>query len=276
MRTMISMRGLALHALIALAGVTLASPAFAAPVFCGGANTICYDDWMGSSVMWTGIQETVLSADDAPATALDGLYQAPIGNASGTSLLFDPSSFEAQSTSGTPAIDVTHSLLNATIMSAPSAAPLDSITISESGDYSFVGFGGSSATGISGTISGQIIILESTAFGTTPTVFDIDNIDGVLSVSTGGSTIPGGHFDTFDAAGPGAVNWTIDYFLDLSGLGVTKAEIQLDNILSASSEPTTSSLIQKKVSLFVVPEPGTAVLVSLGLVGLAVRRRLRV
>ena len=50
--------------------------------------------------------------------------------------------------------------------------PIESITISEFGDYTFLGFGGTQRRppASQGTIGGQIIILESTAFGNTPTI----------------------------------------------------------------------------------------------------------
>ena len=94
MRTMTSMRGLALSALTALAGLALASPAVAAPVFCG-TNQICYDDLSGTFIDWTDINETIQTLDDAPATALDGLYGEPTASGGGNNVIFDPNSFDA-------------------------------------------------------------------------------------------------------------------------------------------------------------------------------------
>lgn len=272
MRTLISLRGLALHALIALAGFALASPAAAAPSWCGApGGSICYDDEVGTLFSWTGIQETIQSADDAPGTPLDGLFEDPaLLDAAGNNLFFDPSSFDATNSFAAGG-DLTHSTLNITLSALSAAAPIEVLSIQEFGDHTFLGAPNPAHT-VSATIGGTVTVtgIASGAsatlgqtFGIVPTAVNAPNSIG----------IGGGFLQQHTALTAGTFNWSIDYDLDLTGLGITEVEIQLNNILSSSATAAGSASIQKKVALTVTPEPSTAVLTALGLVGLAASRK---
>jgi hypothetical protein len=89
-----------------------------------------------------------------------------------------------------------------------------------------------------------------------------------------------GQFETSDE-GPGTHIWTGSLLIDLdqiiAGAGATgratRVEINLNNTLVAFAQDGATARIEKKdidgLAITIVPEPGTAILMGLGLLGLS-------
>ena len=102
-------------------------------------------------------------------------------------------------------------------------------------------------------------------------------------------TPSGGTYDLINDAGS-AVSWSGSLEADLTQAlidasqpfvsGVTKVEVNLDNVLPAVSETGSSATILKKgfqgfSATAIIPEPTTALLLATGLAGLATAGRRR-
>lgn len=240
--------GLAL--LLSVAWLTLVSSA--------GAQ-IDHGDVSGTDIDFLNITESIISADDDPNTSL---YGTPTGV--GNTLAFLNTNYFAQGQGG--AADNTHALLNFTI-DARDDNIITWISLAENGDTNLqeIGGTGSAATGVSMAVSGTITILETSSQGP---IFDPINFIAEVT--------PAAPIDFTTA--PGVGSWTANLGFDVTDYypDVTKLAIAIDNDLWAFSETGTSARVQKKVagvSIEVVPEPTTALLVGGGLVLLSLRSR---
>ena len=105
------------------------------------ATSINYGDFSGSSVMYLDVTEAANSPGDAPP-----LFGAPA--IFGDTLDFNPTGFSAGASDGST--DLTDGQLTLGIM-AQSGLVIDSLVVSESGDYSLLGFTPNSAgAGVTG------------------------------------------------------------------------------------------------------------------------------
>ncbi|MFK7896464.1 MAG: PEP-CTERM sorting domain-containing protein [Myxococcota bacterium] len=220
-----------------------------------------YGDFSGSTVTFEDVQDQ------------NGLFGAP--TVSGDSLDFSPNTFEADCSvdpSCPPNPTTVDDTLTITIQ-ADSGSFIDDILLQEAGDTTLASF------------------LDAFAATTvTATVFiDIFEIDGVsvnnISAQAQMAFSNNGEFETTDE-GTGTHIWTGSLLIDLDqiianngGSGqATRVQLNLNNTLVAFAESGASARIEKKdidgLAVTVVPEPGTALLMGLGLAGLAsIRRR---
>ena len=220
------------------------------------ANPINYgdlDDIPPGDVMYTQVTESS-GTDPVP------LYGAPTVTVN--AMDFNPAGFTANAAGG--GADITDGQMNFGLMSVPGRA-MASINLSESGDFTLFG------AGTAATSTGAGLFMQAT----------ITEVDGnaispiVVSASTSKS------WDL--VANPGlSQGWDLSASIDLEqalvdaglnySLGVTKADVFLNNTLLAISEPGTVAFIAKKdfvVDVPTVPEPTTAVMAFMALAGLS-------
>lgn len=205
---------------------------------------------------------------------VNGLYGMP--TASGNSLDFSPNAFEADcSVSGscppTPhQVDDTLTLQ----IDADAGFFIDDILLTEAGDTSLQAFGGAFAAT---TVVADVFV-------------DVLEINGSSVNSVNGNAqmvfTQNGEYETTDE-GTGTHIWTGQLLLDVDGViaaagesgRATLVELSLSNTLTAYAESGATARIEKKdvdgLAITVIPEPGTALLMALGLMGLATPRRRR-
>lgn len=231
--------------------------------------TTVYSDVVGSSVSFTGIQETSTFGDPEP------LFGAPTGV--GNQLLFFPSNFSASSAGdgiNPGPVDQTGSQLQLTISGNSPTDTIDTLLITEYGDTSLTGTG-TSSTGTSLQMSGQLTVLADTTGAIAPVVIPWS---GTFTPSASGL------FDL--VTNPGTTLWSGSVSIDVAsylapGQHATVAQLSYDNALYAFSEANSSATIQKKVvsgpavTIQVVPEPATGLLLAGGLIALGLRARRR-
>ncbi|MBK7951139.1 MAG: PEP-CTERM sorting domain-containing protein [Deltaproteobacteria bacterium] len=202
----------------------------------------------------------------------NGLFGAP--TVSGDSLDFSPNAFEADcalSASCPPSPVIVDDTLTITIQ-ANSGSFLDDIQLSEAGDTTLASFlNALGATQVTATVFVDI--------------FEIDNVSvNNINANAQMSFTQNGQFETTDE-GPGTHIWTGSLLIDLDaiiaangGTGrATRVQLNLNNTLIAYAASGAAARIEKKdvdgLAITVVPEPGTALLMGLGLLGLASIRR---
>jgi len=187
-----------------------------------------------------------------------GLYGPP--TLTGNTLDFDPSSFVASANGG--GSDITNVQLNFDLDAGDGG--LLSLIITESGDYSLFG-SGSDATSVAAGVSVSVDIFEVDGAAITPiSVFASSSIVRDL-VSDGPVVLAG---------------WANELLVDFAAvlaanniafeLGVTKAEVVIDNQLIAISEAGSVSFIAKKNFTLrpnegfppSVPEPSASLLLA--------------
>lgn len=215
-----------------------------------GAASINYGDFSGATLTFQGVTESSIT-DPVP------LFGSP--SPSGDSLSFAPQTFLSASSGGA---DTTSGTLSITLQANPGQF-LQKIVVAEAGTYAF-------STDVLTNGTGQVSISGLL------TVTDLSSGTGVHLASL--VVVPSG---SLSYAGPNPTfvdgTWTASASIDLSGLGITKARIQLNNNLqSLSSTVEVGAHVRKdSVTITNTPEPGTALLVAAGLggLGLAGRRR---
>jgi len=190
---------------------------------------------------------TFLDVTESSITDLLPLYGAPTAIAD--SLDFDPMGFGASSVGGVA--DITDGQLNFGLWSETG---MSSISFSEAGDFSLAGSG----TAATQTLAGLNVLV------------DILEVDGVVldeAIQVGGNVT----FlaDLANDAGV-VVPWSLGLVIDLTGalleqqvefrVGVTHAEVALDNQLLALSEAGSAAFIAKKDFGVSVPEPSSLLL----------------
>jgi hypothetical protein len=228
-----------------------------------------YGNFIGTTVIYEAVTDGPL-----------GLYGAP--TISGDSLDFSPPDYSATCTGGPgcPSPVLTDEALLFHVQAKPGSF-IGSITLSEAGDTTLTAFEGAQA-------------FSSIA---APVRIQVEEIDGVpLSVSNPGLIIStplntgltfnsGGNFQN---AGPSSVTqaWNgsllvdVDLLISLAGLSgrATRVDFVMDNALTAfaTGEGATARIAKKDtdaLTITVIPEPTTGLLIALGLTGLAAVRR---
>ncbi len=223
--------------------------------------TTIHGDFIGTDIDFLGVQETSTFGDPEPACC----FGAPI--VVGNQLLFFPASFSASSAGG--GVDQTGAQLQSTVMTNTLLGIITTITIDEFGDALLTG-SGTAATGTFASLAGFVTVLETLSGPIAPVIIPFT-----------------GTFTPSDFLGLpadlGTTLWTGHATIDVGSVvpNATKVFLSIDNNLVAASEAGTSALIQKKVVsgpgfvINVIPEPNTAILLCMGLIGLATQRRRR-
>jgi len=245
--------------------------------------SINWGTYPGTTVDFIDVTEDSNSGDTLP------LFGAP--NVVGDQMDFDPNGFGASS-SGVQAPDITDGNLTFMVMSKGAGNVLDTLSFSEAGDTTLT-------NGL--TFDDALTTVEAHVF------IDILQIDGspvgqalniddymVFTPSPNNTPNPIGDYQISVDSLNGhnySTNWFGSLFVGLTNYldvnsvpykqGVTKISVNIDNVLTASSQAGSSAVIAKKdfgglVVTVNVPEPASCVLACTGLVLLALmgRRRL--
>ncbi|QDT73041.1 PEP-CTERM sorting domain-containing protein [Lacipirellula limnantheis] len=188
---------------------------------------------------------------------------------------FDPTSFVASAAGG--GADITDGQLNFTIVGQKDGldvVAIKSIFLSEGGDYTLVGGG----TAASQVLAGAIMAVKVTEIDGSPvTPFSLPAANSSVGFNL--------------AANGGIVQpWSLGVLVDLEAqllslnksfiVGVTKAEVVINNSLIAISEPGSIAFIAKKDFVIgtapkpgILPEPGTLGMMGLALCGIGAASR---
>lgn len=202
----------------------------------------------------------------------NGLYGAP--TVSGDSLDFSPNAFEADCAVSATCPPTPHTVGD-TLTLQISANPgnfIEQIQLSEAGDTTLSAFFSAFA---SSSVTADVFI-------------DILEVDGnaVNNINDSQQMVftSGGTFDT-NVEGTGSHSWTGSLLVDLGTIianaaltgEATLVELSISNTLTAFAEDGAAARIEKKdfdgLAITVVPEPGTAILMTLGLMGLSASNR---
>jgi len=252
--------------------LALLVPGFATP---GLAASIPYGDF-GPGFPPGIVRYQDVREDSGTDPVPPGRFGAP--SLSGDALDFDPSAFVASATGG--ASDLTDGQLNFELDVLASggavAGGVTSLLFSEAGDFTLLG-GGTALTQIAAGIAVRIDILEVDGTPIAPIEVLQSLSIGRDLVSDGPAVVVPWSRGLLVELGPVLASHAIDY-----ELGVTRAEIALDDQLVAISEPGSVAFVAKKQLAirpgvvpnpgFAVPEPEPALLLLAALAG-AFRRR---
>lgn len=216
-----------------------------------------YGDYFGDTVNYLNVKE------DTPA-----LFQEPV--LSGDSLIFNPTSFDAQSSGiGAEIVDGTLSF----ILESKNGLSLEDLIIEETGFYTLVGLG-TNVTQVLAGLAATVQIIEvdgaASAISGPPSFLNYSETFADFNLADDGPA--------FLAAWDGQATFSIQDDAE-SQLGVTgqvtKVAVTINNSLVAVSESGSASFIDKKgfrSFVVTVPEPGTMVLLVSGVALLAVGR----
>ncbi len=200
----------------------------------------------------------------------------------GNSIMFNPQSFESQSSGGSAPHSI-DSKMSTTIMAKPGLA-VESISISELGDYTLSGLtGGQAQATVGAAFFWTIDELGGAPYnGPQPTAQNM--------MFTTGAGVNGGQYNRPGDDGTAEI-WSGSVFLDVrdflnnNGLGnqfATKVSLVFDNTLSTAADAVSNAFIKKKeiggsviidVDTSIIPEPSTFVLAGIAVAGLAFGRR---
>ncbi len=251
-----------------LSGFSAIALVFAAMSSESQAVSINYGDFVGSTVMYTDVTES-------SATDMAPLFGGP--TVSGNFLDFDPTTFSANSGGGS--IDFTDGQLNFGVMGVP-GAPITNILIREGGDYTLAGLGPATLLGYG--IGLRVTVTEIDGAAVTP--FDVVGVaSGTLSLpGDAGINLPWDLELDFNLGAALVLQAGLDFGTDFT-LGVTKAEVAIDDTLLSISRPASVALIAKKnfaidistdpLSPSDIPEPTTMALALLACCGLGLNSR---
>ena len=237
--------------------------AAASLVWTSTANAAFYGNYNGATVTFENVfdQNGLFGAPNDPAGLVD-------------SLDFTPNAFEAECpldpncAGGILTIDDTLTLT----IQADTGSVIDDVVFSEAGDVSLQSFiGATAAASVGATLFIDIFEIDGVA---------VNNVNHQAQLVFSNDA-----FESYDE-GYGIYLWTggitvdLDQVISDAGLTgrATRIQVNLDNTLTAFAASGATSRIEKKdvdgLTITVVPEPGTAVLMGLGLAGLAsIRRR---
>jgi hypothetical protein len=249
------MRSSVLAAFAALAFSSALLPA-------SNVHAAAYGNFSGSTVDFLNVRDQ------------NGLFGAP--TVSVDSLDFNPSTFEVQCP-GAPGCPPSPAMVDDTLtitIDAKNGSSIDSVLLSEAGDTTLSSFlNALAATSVSATVFVDIFEIDGVA---------VNNINGNAQMTF----TRNGQYETNDE-GVGTFIWTGSLLIDLDqiianagGNGhATLVTLNLNNTLVAFAQSGASARIEKKdfdgLAITIVPEPGTALLMGLGLAGLAGVRRSR-
>ena len=232
----------------------IAPAAFAVP--------INYGDHVGVNVTYLQVTEETLSAGDP-----DGLFGAP--SVFGDQMDFNPVGVAATA-SGASGLDITDAELTFGIEAKPNRT-IESITLTENGDCTLLGVGTvTTLAAVSASVIIEVFELRGSAIMSiqTTTALTFAPSGGTHDLATEGQTILG--------TWSGSLVFDVAAFLDSEGIldgEATLVQVTLDNQLVATSEDGTTSFIAKKdadgLSVTATPEPGTGLMLVVGLLGLA-------
>jgi hypothetical protein len=157
---------------------------------------------------------------------------------------------------------------------------ITNVQFSEAGDVTLAG-AGTDGTNAIVTAAGTLTINSVDGAAITPIVRPI-SLSFTPSGGSYGLASDGGGLPIYHTQWTGSLGVNVAQILTSESvpfsLGATHVSIDIVNTLSAISEAATQSLIYKKdfgAVAIMVPEPGAALLVGLGIAGLAVSRRFR-
>lgn len=243
-----------------LFGYSIASTLF----LVGSAQAALYGDYIGSTVVFEAVEDQ------------NGLYGAPVVSAD--SLDFNPNTFEA----GCPLNSCVSELVDDTLtftVQANAGQVVEDILLSEAGDFSLSTFvlDDLAVTSVSASVFIDILEIDGTA---------VNNINAnAAMVFTDSGSYQRAFADlgvgTTSNAWTGALTLDLDSIIAASGLSgqATRVTLNINNTLTAYAGGAALAFIEKQdfdgLAVTVVPEPGTALLMGLGLAGLASVRRNR-
>ncbi len=224
------------------------------------SNAASYGNFTGSTVSFLNVAD------------LNGLFGAP--TASGNSLDFSPNAFEADCALSASCPPTPHSVSDTLVIDIDAHAGqyIDTIVLSEAGDTTLTSFLNALAAT---TVVADVFI-------------DVLEIDGnaVNGINANAQMVftNGGQYESNDE-GTGTHLWTGFLSLDVDSViagasatgNATLVRISLANTITAFAESGAAARIEKKdidgLAITVVPEPGTALLMGLGLLGLSASNR---
>lgn len=199
---------------------------------------------------------------------INGLFGAP--TVSANSLDFTPNGFEAECSVSPGCPPTPHTVTDTLTLQIQASSQdfIGEVILRESGDTTLASFlDAFAATSVAADVFIDVLEINGNA---------INN----LNLNTQMVFNSGGTYNT-NGEGPGTHLWTgflkldVDAMIAAAGLfgHATLVEISLSNTLTAYAESGAAARIEKKdldgLAITVIPEPGTTVLMGLGLAGLA-------